>query len=331
MNTRTAGNVESSRSHAIFSISIQSSSVDQPGVMRTGRLNLVDLSGSENLKRSGSTNERAREAKHINRGLLALGRVIHAKINQRAYVPFRDSKLTELLEQSLGGNSLTTMILTISPSHFEMAETLSTLSYASNAKEIKWVIAACTYVRTRLSLENSQRFLFAFLFFYSLHRTKPKADRKITENASLRDSGKSTAGTGKQEEEAVPTVQVRPWEGRIPIRKPRSTLGFISEHGKARMEVFMEERSAGALSAAGSGVSAAQAIAIAKAYGPEAPPQPLRRILHGPSGESCGGEIFFSVPERQLLTHAPIPITILARANRTVGERRALCSIILYE
>ena len=107
--------------------------------MRTGRLNLVDLSGSENLKRSGSTNERAREAKHINQGLLSLGRVIEAKINHRSYVPFRDSKLTQLLEHSLGGNSFTTMILTISPSHFEMAETVSTITYASSAKEIKYV------------------------------------------------------------------------------------------------------------------------------------------------------------------------------------------------
>ena len=119
-----------------------------------------------------------------------------------------------------------------------------------------------------------------------LSRTKPKADRKVTAKAAEGKTGKEAAGDGKEEEEAVPAVQVRPWEGRIPIRKPRSKLKFIDTHGKANMEVLMEEGSAGTLTAAGGGVSAAHAIAIAKAYGPEAPPQPLRRILHGPSGGS---------------------------------------------
>jgi kinesin family protein 11 len=72
-------------------------------VTKVGRLNLVDLSGSENVARSGSVGDRFREASNINQGLLALGRVIHGLVKQNSYVPYRDSKLTRILEESLGG------------------------------------------------------------------------------------------------------------------------------------------------------------------------------------------------------------------------------------
>ena len=80
---------------------------------------------------------RASESKAINQGLLALGRVIKARTEGGEHVPFRDSKLTRILEESLGGNCITTLILTISPNHKEVGETLSTLNYAHKAKIIE--------------------------------------------------------------------------------------------------------------------------------------------------------------------------------------------------
>ncbi|KAG7172235.1 Kinesin-like protein KIF21A-like [Homarus americanus] len=106
----------------------------------TAKFHFVDLAGSERLKRTGATGERAREGISINCGLLALGNVISAlgDISKRAsHIPYRDSKLTRLLQDSLGGNSRTLMIACISPSDTDFMETLNTLKYANRARNIK--------------------------------------------------------------------------------------------------------------------------------------------------------------------------------------------------
>ncbi|KFM57570.1 Kinesin-like protein KIF21A, partial [Stegodyphus mimosarum] len=104
------------------------------------KLHFVDLAGSERLKRTGATGERAREGISINCGLLALGNVISAlgdKTRKATHVPYRDSKLTRLLQDSLGGNSQTLMIACVSPSDRDFMETLNTLKYANRAKNIR--------------------------------------------------------------------------------------------------------------------------------------------------------------------------------------------------
>ena len=117
-----------------------------------------------------------------------------------------------------------------------------------------------------------------------IERTNPKAHRKITQKVIVGKSG-GKCDSASENIERAPTVQVRPWEGRIPIRKPRSKFKFIDSNGRAKLELGRSH----ALTAVLGGVSAAHAIAIAKSYGPEAPPQPLHRILHGPSGEYAIG------------------------------------------
>lgn len=104
-------------------------------LLKVGKLNLVDLAGSENVQRSGAENDTAREAGIINASLLALGRVINKLVEKQTHIPYRDSKLTRLLQDSLGGRTKTTIIATISPVNFE--ETTSTLDYASRAKTIQ--------------------------------------------------------------------------------------------------------------------------------------------------------------------------------------------------
>ncbi|KAH9946029.1 kinesin-domain-containing protein [Epithele typhae] len=135
----TKFNDHSSRSHSVFSITIHTSmaSSSGDGLLRVGKLNLVDLAGSENVGRSGAENKRAREAGMINQSLLTLGRVINALVDGSSHVPFRESKLTRLLQESLGGRTKTCIIATVSPARSNMEETLSTLDYAIRAKSIK--------------------------------------------------------------------------------------------------------------------------------------------------------------------------------------------------
>ncbi|KAM0948208.1 putative plus-end-directed kinesin ATPase [Dioscorea sansibarensis] len=132
-------NKQSSRSHSIFSITIHIKECTPEGeeMIRCGKLNLVDLAGSENISRSGARESRAREAGEINKSLLTLGRIINALVEHSCHIPYRDSKLTRLLRDSLGGKTKTCIIATISPSVYCLEETLSTLDYAHRAKNIK--------------------------------------------------------------------------------------------------------------------------------------------------------------------------------------------------
>ncbi|CAI4038408.1 hypothetical protein SMKI_05G0170 [Saccharomyces mikatae IFO 1815] len=125
----------SSRSHTIFTITLYKKHQDE--LFRISKMNLVDLAGSENINRSGALNQRAKEAGSINQSLLTLGRVINALVDKSGHIPFRESKLTRLLQDSLGGNTKTALIATISPAKVTSEETCSTLEYASKAKNIK--------------------------------------------------------------------------------------------------------------------------------------------------------------------------------------------------
>ncbi|RPB11385.1 kinesin-domain-containing protein [Morchella conica CCBAS932] len=129
----------SSRSHTVFTITVHVKVMGEDGedMLRTGKLNLVDLAGSENIGRSGAENKRAREAGMINQSLLTLGRVINALVDKSPHIPYRESKLTRLLQDSLGGRTKTCIIATISPAKCNLEETMSTLDYAARAKDIR--------------------------------------------------------------------------------------------------------------------------------------------------------------------------------------------------
>ncbi|KAJ1922203.1 hypothetical protein H4219_000065 [Mycoemilia scoparia] len=141
---RTSMNVNSSRSHAIFTMYLTQRHMASTGEIEeiNSKFHFVDLAGSERLKRTNCVGERAKEGISINSGLLALGNVISAlsETSQKSgqqYVPYRDSKLTRLLQDSLGGNSQTLLIACISPSHHNISETVNTLKYASRTRKIK--------------------------------------------------------------------------------------------------------------------------------------------------------------------------------------------------
>ncbi|KAL9715167.1 hypothetical protein Ac2012v2_001828 [Leucoagaricus gongylophorus] len=134
--TSTNMNAESSRSHSIFLITIQQRNTET-GAQKTGNLYLVDLAGSEKVGKTGASGQTLEEAKKINKSLSALGMVINALTEKAKHIPYRDSKLTRILQESLGGNSRTTLIINCSPSSYNEAETLSTLRFGIRAKSIK--------------------------------------------------------------------------------------------------------------------------------------------------------------------------------------------------
>ena len=135
-------NIESSRSHSVFSLTIESKS-EKDGItnLKTSMFHFVDLAGSERQKLTAASGERLKEASNINRSLTVLGSVINNLVEQtekkNVHVRYRDSKLTFLLKDSLGGNSKTSIIANISPSSCSFGETLSTLKFAQRAKLIK--------------------------------------------------------------------------------------------------------------------------------------------------------------------------------------------------
>ncbi|ORY10686.1 P-loop containing nucleoside triphosphate hydrolase protein [Clohesyomyces aquaticus] len=129
----------SSRSHTVFTVTVYLKRTAEDGqeYLSAGKLNLVDLAGSENIQRSGAENKRATEAGLINKSLLTLGRVINALVDRGSHIPYRESKLTRLLQDSLGGRTKTCIIATVSPAKSNLEETISTLDYAFRAKNIR--------------------------------------------------------------------------------------------------------------------------------------------------------------------------------------------------
>jgi kinesin family member 11 len=150
----------SSRSHTVFTVTVYVKRTTEDGedFVSAGKLNLVDLAGSENIQRSGAENKRAAEAGLINKSLLTLGRVINALVDKSSHIPYRsvskcvplllsyglaantydrESKLTRLLQDSLGGRTKTCIIATVSPAKSNLEETISTLDYAFRAKNIR--------------------------------------------------------------------------------------------------------------------------------------------------------------------------------------------------
>lgn len=130
-------NQESSRSHSIFVITITQKNVET-GSAKSGQLFLVDLAGSEKVGKTGASGQTLEEAKKINKSLSALGMVINSLTDGKStHIPYRDSKLTRILQESLGGNSRTTLIINCSPSSYNDQETLGTLRFGVRAKAIK--------------------------------------------------------------------------------------------------------------------------------------------------------------------------------------------------
>jgi len=191
MVAATDMNEESSRSHCVLLVTVGQNNT-QTGEKTGGKFTFVDLAGSEKIERSGVEGQSLKEAQHINKSLSALGNVIHALSSGAGHVPYRDSKLTRLLSDSIGGNSKTALLVTCSPSPLDSEETLSTLRFGRRAKTVKnkpivnkertleeyraLLVEATRYARTGINkhvsfsfLESHHNMCFVTLFFCSHH------------------------------------------------------------------------------------------------------------------------------------------------------------------
>lgn len=140
----TKMNAISSRSHSLFSVTIYQRNVITES-SKTGKIYFVDLAGSEKMSKAGvEGNTMLKEAQNINKSIMTLGMVINALTKGGKHVPYRDSKLTRVLQESLGGNCLTYLIINCSPSTLNLTETLSTLRFGQRAKLIKNKVVANT-------------------------------------------------------------------------------------------------------------------------------------------------------------------------------------------
>lgn len=131
----TKMNAESSRSHLVVAVLLESTNLATGAVTR-GKLSLVDLAGSERVGKTGATAQQLKEANSINKSLSALGDVISALSSEQSFIPYRNNKLTMLMQDSLGGNAKTLMFVNISPADYNADETAISLTYASRVKLI---------------------------------------------------------------------------------------------------------------------------------------------------------------------------------------------------
>ena len=204
-------NEMSSRSHSIFVVTVTQKNVET-GSAKSGQLFLVDLAGSEKVGKTGASGQTLEEAKKINKSLSALGMVINSLTDGKStHIPYRDSKLTRILQESLGGNSRTTLIINCSPSSYNDQETISTLRFGVRAKAIK--------NKAKINAELSPAELKSLL---------KKAQSQVTtfENYITALEGEVQLWRGGEsvpkERWAISSQEFTPAAGKSEVRSPRS-------------------------------------------------------------------------------------------------------------
>ncbi|KAI2493787.1 hypothetical protein MHU86_20750 [Fragilaria crotonensis] len=223
LNRTTAAtlmNLTSSRSHAVFTIYLsQTTRADNIDVTTTSKFTLVDLAGSERMKKTGAVGERALEGIKINEGLLALGNVINALADEeriskerKIHVPYRQSKLTRLLQDALGGNSQTLFIACVSSADINVSETLSTLHYANRARNIKNALTK-NVDGAALELQRLQ----ALNALYCKELVRHKFDTDDMESPEVREYFEALHDAAAIDDAAFPVL--RPPMAALPIDK----------------------------------------------------------------------------------------------------------------
>lgn len=199
--TSTNMNVESSRSHLIFSLVIECTDLQTQTVTR-GKLSFVDLAGSERVKKSGATGDTMKEAQAINKSLSALGNVISALATEQAHIPYRDHKLTMLMSDSLGGNAKTLMFVNVSPTDGNLEETQNSLTYATRVRTIKNDASKSTANKEMQRLKAS------------LAMWRARAGEVEGESQEIEDRVQGEIGAGDAPGQAAAEAAARIWAGK---------------------------------------------------------------------------------------------------------------------
>ena len=186
----TIANKESSRSHTLFILKVSQRFPNESE--KNGILNLVDLAGSEKVGKTGATGETLEEAKKINSSLSSIGNVIHALVFKTSHIPYRDSKLTRILQESLGGNFKTSLIVTCSNHSNHLEETISTLRFAQRTRAIK--------NQVKINIKNSP-----VQFQAMIDQLKLELKRAIDENSALKLQIMNTLGLLNDN---IPTIKI---------------------------------------------------------------------------------------------------------------------------
>lgn len=248
-------NLHSSRSHAIFIITVEHSELGPDGKhhIRVGKLNLVDLAGSERQAKTGTSGDRQKEAIKINLSLSALGNVISALVDGKSsHVPYRDSKLTRLLQDSLGGNAKTIMVANIGPASYNYEETLTTLRYANRAKNI----------RNRPRVNEDPKDALLREFQQEISRLKAQLAARDTKRKKKRPSSKEVspgsdeAGDGDTDDDRAcspSSQQLTLDEERVAIMNDHSLIAeererLLGEVQKRQEQLLREQEAADKLS-----------------------------------------------------------------------------------
>jgi hypothetical protein len=210
-SAETLCNRASSRSHAVFTINVTLTKRAPSGglITKRGRLHLVDLSGSESIKRSGAEGIHATEAAVIGKSLLSLGRVIRSLVAKDNHVPYRESKLTRILSDSLGGSSYTALILAITPNSEMVGETMSTLSYGMLARNVTNTPKSdVTLVKKKVKKKDAQG---------NIIEGEEDEEGELIDDDGLDEDGGLKTLHGKTLSEFV-SVTRAPWKASVPIR-----------------------------------------------------------------------------------------------------------------
>jgi kinesin family protein C2/C3 len=222
----TALNERSSRSHSVVTVSVEGALVAS-GARVAGRLHLVDLAGSERVSRSEASGDRLKEAQHINKSLSALGDVVAALLEKRAHVPFRNSKLTGLLADSLGGDAKVALLAHLSPEPASLPETASTLLFAQRCSRVELGRARANALASRGACGAAPSAALEAALREARERAsaaKAENDALRAEVASLKNFARRGDGNGEREPLASADLTVS-------VREPLSPLAKTNARG----------------------------------------------------------------------------------------------------